>query len=62
MSKRTVIVCDGCGRSVTGMGYSTLVSRLRGKGWVYHSTHEHYCKRCAEVHTPASKPTEVPHA
>lgn len=62
MSKRTVIICDGCGRSVTGQGYSTLVARLRGKGWVCPSGHEHYCKRCAEAHTPAPKPTEVRHA
>ena len=59
MSKRTVIICDGCGRSVTGLGYSTLVARLRGKGWVCPSSHEHYCKKCAPVHA-ANKKKEQP--
>ncbi len=34
MSKQTTIICDGCGCAVTGVGYSTLLTRLRGKGWV----------------------------
>ncbi|EGW52123.1 hypothetical protein HMPREF1022_00906 [Desulfovibrio sp. 6_1_46AFAA] len=47
MSKQTTIICDGCGRAVTGVGYSTLLTRLKSKGWVSLNGKEHYCKKCA---------------
>ena len=51
MSKQTTIICDGCGCAVTGVGYSTLLTRLRGKGWVSPNGKEHYCKKCAFLAT-----------
>lgn len=49
MSKQTTIICDGCGRAVTGVGYSTLLTRLKSKGWVSPNGKEHYCKKCAPL-------------
>ena len=45
MSKQTTIICDGCGRAVMGVGYSTLLTRLKSKGWVSLNGKEHYCKK-----------------
>lgn len=49
MSKQTTIICDGCGRAVMGVGYSTLLTRLKSKGWVSLNGKEHYCKKCAPL-------------
>lgn len=55
MSKQTTIICDGCGRAVTGVGYSTLLTRLKSKGWVSSNGKEHYCKKCAFLATRKRK-------
>lgn len=48
MSKKTFIICDGCQKSVGGVGYSTLWAKLRRQGWVAEPENKrHFCPECA---------------
>lgn len=47
MSKTTTIICDACGASQTGRGYTTLWGRLKKQGWLSDNTrNRHVCRQC----------------
>lgn len=47
--KSTTITCDSCGKTMAGVGWSTLWAKAKARGWIKGiDPSKHYCRECAK--------------